>query len=663
MDGYIADLEEQLASRFDDPMIERALRTELEELKQASNDTVVIEALTEELGKKRTPHEFIASLKQNLTELETLRLLFSESSITSADNLELETRSYKMFIELLDELLSITETLGLSKHKLATGFYLERLRIAATRARFSIRAEPQSAVVITSFDQIIGNEFEHLFLVGLREGLFPLGYKRSLFTPDEYVKTHNDHLIEQRYLFYQTLCTSRKKIYLSWHTGSQDGTKKYGKSSVVSSLEELFVIPPSIDDERLLLSPSEFYRSSAKSHDWTSASDIAIATDMARTAGLDEPSLARLRDIQPSMITMERTRRSRPGTIYAGILPTDDLSDAELERLAAYRESVYSVSQLETYAACGFKFFSRYLLGISAGEREVEEGLDASEQGTMLHETLYKLLERCTERGLNLRELGPNANTIAREVIGELYPEKNIAKLHPFARLDRERLFEARSSAGSLLERFIAAEQTDEMRRILAQPRFFELVFGHKNVPQREGYPDNSKPVEIGGVKFRGKIDRVDMDEQGRFLVVDYKSGSSASMKDMELGYSLQLPLYLRIAEDLFRAHLGSDVQGVAALYHKLKYAEEKREFRIVLTEAMKDGVFEQTRIQRKFESPEALANFIEMVVGYAKSYVEGIASGRFPLVTEERRSISCRVCEYSSVCRVAQAEADGVLA
>jgi hypothetical protein len=103
-------------------------------------------------------------------------------------------------------------------------------------------------------------------------------------------------------------------------------------------------------------------------------------------------------------------------------------------------------------------------------------------------------------------------------------------------------------------------------------------------------------------------------------------------------------------------------VQGVAALYHSLKYGEEKREFRIVLSEAMKDGVFEKTSVRTKFESPEALADFIEMVIGYAKSYVEGIAAGRFPLVKEDRRTISCRVCEYSSVCRVAQAETDGVL-
>lgn len=662
IDGYIADIEEQLASRFDDPMLERDLRKDLEDLQRAGHDIVVIESLTEELSTPHTPAEFTDILKRIFAELETLRVMLSQSSNLVIENLELETRSYKMFIELLDELLTITETLGLSKKKLAAGFYLERLRIAATRARFTIRAEPQSAVVITSFDQIIGNEFDHLFLVGLREGLFPLAYKRSLFTPDEYSKTHSDHLIEQRYLFYQTVCTARKKIYLSWHTGSQDGTKKYSRSSVVSSLEEILAIPKSIDNEQLLLSPGEFYKASAQSLDWNSASDLTIAIDSARTAGLNELSLARLTDIQPSVIKMERTRRTRPGTIYAGILPTNELSDAELERLGAYRESVYSVSQLETYAACGFKFFSRYLLGISSDEREIEEGLDASEQGTMLHETLYKLLERCSERGLNIREMGPNAVAIANELIGELYPKKNNTKLHPFARLDRERLFEARSAAGSLLERFIAAEQTEEMRRILAQPRFFELVFGHKNIPQREGYPDNSKPVEIGGIKLRGKIDRVDMDEQGRFLIVDYKSGSSASMKDITSGYSLQLPLYLRIAEDLFRAHLGSDVQGVAALYHSLKYTEEKREFRIVLSEAMKEGVFEKTGVRTKFESPEALADFIEMVVGYAKSYVEGIAEGRFALVKEERRPISCRVCEYSSVCRVAQAEADGVL-
>ena len=68
------------------------------------------------------------------------------------------------------------------------------------------------------------------------------------------------------------------------------------------------------------------------------------------------------------------------------------------------------------------------------------------------------------------------------------------------------------------------------------------------------------------------------MDEaSGIFSVTDYKSGKSASSKDIKEGMSLQLPLYLRIAEDLLRAN------GVEVV--NLDSAECKEMMRIFIAE------------------------------------------------------------------------------
>jgi ATP-dependent helicase/DNAse subunit B len=234
----------------------------------------------------------------------------------------------------------------------------------------------------------------------------------------------------------------------------------------------------------------------------------------------------------------------------------------------------------------------------------------------------------------------------------------------PFSRLDRTRLLESDDRTVSVIDRFIAAEQSSSLRDITTQPRYFELVFGSHTTNDRPDYPNSDEPVMVDGIKLRGKIDRIDMDENGNFVIIDYKSGGSALYSDIEKGLSLQLPLYLRIAEDLLRAHLGDkELRGVGALYHSLKKeAKNQREFRFLLEQAIENGAIENTRKGTHFESIGELEELIEKVVGFAKEYVDGIASGKFLLVRNDRRAKSCQYCEYQSVCRVAQAEADGQL-
>ena len=79
-------------------------------------------------------------------------------------------------------------------------------------------------------------------------------------------------------------------------------------------------------------------------------------------------------------------------------------------------------------------------------------------------------------------------------------------------------------------------------------------------------------------------------------------------------------------------------------------------------TGGKKDKSVEQPSSRNKGSSSEDIAQFIESVIVYAKQYVDGIATGRFPLVKESRRTKSCAYCEFNPICRVDQAVIDGVL-
>lgn len=76
-----------------------------------------------------------------------------------------------------------------------------------------------------------------------------------------------------------------------------------------------------------------------------------------------------------------------------------------------------------------------------------------------------------------------------------------------------------------------------------------ELAFGTK---------EDLPPVEVdyGDGKFLliGKIDRVDVDD-GKFIVIDYKSGATAASyteKDLYLGHKLQLLVYVKAVQTVY---------------------------------------------------------------------------------------------------------------
>jgi len=665
IDIHLEDLEEESESTLDE-FDARELEEKLLRLKHARADIELVEKLVGRLKGNKTPLEFHKAMIGLISECKVVQQLLASSRVMiEADALEFDTRSYRAFTTLLEELLDICSQLGLDKKSLPLSFYTERIRIAALGTRFAPRSEPGRGVIVTSFEQTIGYKFDHLFLIGLNDGVFPEIYSPSLFNLKEHQPSENEKLIEQRYLFYQTLCTFGKEVCILWHTSSDDKKSETMRSQFVDALEEIVTFSeiPSEQQELKIFSSNEFFRYVG------SAKNISgVAISLAKKERLDKNPLKTLQEQIPHSILVEKRRSESALSEYSGVLPFDKLTETEKEDLFAYRNRVYSISQLETYAACPFKFFSKYILHLESGlQNESEEGLSGAERGTILHETLYQILSGLRERKEDIRSLSDeDFHRISNEILSSQNKPGKYGKNHPFWRLDKETVFEPPQPGRGMLQKFIEAER--KYAAFITKPSFFETTFGS---PQSEEKSDKMlfrrEPVEIGGMKFRGKIDRIDMDEtSGIFSVTDYKSGKSATHKEISSGMSLQLPLYLRIAEDLLRAHLGDDsMSGVAGIYHTLLGKESKQHLALGLHEfAGKafEGHKRAGTLRSEVKTPEKLEEIIEATIGFARNYVEGITQGSFPLVKEENMAAVCTYCEYKRVCRVGEALENGVL-
>jgi ATP-dependent helicase/nuclease subunit B len=203
-----------------------------------------------------------------------------------------------------------------------------------------------------------------------------------------------------------------------------------------------------------------------------------------------------------------------------------------------------SVSRLEEFAACPFRFFVRS--GLRADERKVFE-LDARERGSFQHDVLKIFHEQLTAEGKRWRNLEPAE---ARERIGKIAAAQTEHFRDGLFRDSAETVFAARALAESLQD-FVAVIVTWLGGQNDFDPAAAELEFDDKPGARAPAWE-----IELGGgrkMSLHGRIDRVDLwrDEKtgdALALVLDYKSsGKKLDKVLVENGVQLQLLAYLNV--------------------------------------------------------------------------------------------------------------------
>jgi len=131
------------------------------------------------------------------------------------------------------------------------------------------------------------------------------------------------------------------------------------------------------------------------------------------------------------------------------------------------------------------------------------------------------------------------------------------------------------------------------------------------------------------GVEVKGIIDRLDVEPDGRALVIDYKySGEKNTKARKDNNDLLQAPLYLLAAERFF----GLEPAGMTYI-------------------GLKGGV-----VLVKWKDGELPAGWREAATERTMSIVAAIRSGRMEVAPSDRDK--CRYCDFRDVCRVAGEEA-----
>lgn len=218
-----------------------------------------------------------------------------------------------------------------------------------------------------------------------------------------------------------------------------------------------------------------------------------------------------------------------------------DLEPALAEKI--YGKDIYaSVSRLETFYGCEYKYFANY--GLNLKERNVFE-LSPMITGDFFHDSLDRFLKILIEKNLVLAELDEETRTtLVNDVLNEIFDETRFQILQSSARMKY-----IRYQLGKIIQK-VSWILNQQSQRSAMSPLQTEVLFGQ--IAGQKGIDGLTMPLSNGGNLFvRGKIDRVDcaQDEKNTwFSVVDYKSGDKKfDAVGAYYGLAMQLVTYLDV--------------------------------------------------------------------------------------------------------------------
>ncbi|MGD8781451.1 MAG: exodeoxyribonuclease V subunit gamma [Ignavibacteria bacterium] len=609
--------------------------TKLKNYNKAKKDFAKLVGILNPFSQKMKPTDFLTELKKLLQNTNFSEELLQSNGSSQESNIKAVTT----FFQTIEEIFYLLEKDKPSESLYNLNYYLNQLKTASKSARFNVKEKHGYGVLVTSVNEIRGLKFDHLFLVGLVDAEFPAKYSPEIFFSGSFAKSENAHMVKERYHFYQTLCSWYKSLYLT--LPKTDGKKDLTESSFIKDFQKLYDLSEinSPEVEYKISSREEFQQLIGKS--------LKGGKEKSYIDYIDETSA----DIEKIFhaIAVEEIRTGNNPSVFSGFL-NREFSDGKFnfneefrEKLDELTKKVYSVSQLETYAKCPFKYFTERTLKIEEVE-EPDEEIDSLLMGNIIHRILFQFYSNIKGEDIVVKDC---SDDVFQKVKKKLFDtaEKVFASYNFDAQINfiqRERIFGfTGKEEDSILYQFLEYERNKKDDFI---PSFFEVSFGMKNSFESDENLSSEEPGSIGNVLIRGKVDRVDIYED-RVGIVDYKlGGSKPTLNDIKDGLSLQLPVYLKIIKDILIEKYDKQYLPVYMSIYSLVYNNKKFGKQLI------------SLTRKKNADIEYLVNeIIELTWTHIKKYVDSISKGIFNLSQlEDRENKICRFCNFKSVCRVA---------
>lgn len=415
---------------------------------------------------------------------ESGNILLSKNCKASLENL----------IEVLDEIIYIFEDQKMSFEK-----YREILKIGLSYKELGNIPEVIDQVILGDIERSRSHEIKIAFILGVNDGNFPRINKIEGFLNDddretlkslgkEIAKGSLELTYEDQFNIYKALTTAKEKLYLMYTSTDKDGAT-LRQSILITKIKRIF---PNLKEESTILNSEPEITSKQ-------ATFQELLFELQKLKNGEQ-----IDDIWYEVYNWYKTDPKWSNILGKAMIELkylktpEKISKENIEKL--YGKTLKtSISKLETYRRCPFQYHLKY--GLKLQEKE-EFKVRAIDTGSFMHEVIEEFFRRAED-----------VKKITEEEISKLVDEIILDKLS----LRKNYLFTSN-------KKFIAL--TNRLKRIINKSLGY-IVYQIQNSDFTVLANEVEFSKTINNVEITGKIDRVDISNDGDFLrVIDYKSSS-----------------------------------------------------------------------------------------------------------------------------------------
>lgn len=513
-------------------------------------------------------------------------------------------------------------------------------RFAASQAVGTLGTSGQGVRVSTVVDAR-GQTYGSLYVLGMNRDLFPRrisedpllldGLRRVLARelPDLPIKTRGYD--EERYLF-DMLLASSERVTLSWARLDAQG-KELARSALLSRI-------PGIEEEGAIEQAPPLHDLSALD---AASGRPRTALEFAILAGLD----GRRHEMRPLVCSAVEEGRDcleqpplspLPEEVAEGLLSTaQELDESFAKRLGPYLGLVGEqamtlldaapthVTSIASILRCPWRSFLTRGLGLESTPDPLQDlpGADSALVGRAVHHVLQRIIREAQ---------GADAPRSLEKALERAPQSIDVPPLETLERMVSESLERIARREGIALGP--SAPLLSALAMIYLEPPWKDELAMHRVL----GAEIAGKVATRGGRELAFRADRVDRDDQGEPLLIDFKTGGTIS----------ELASPDKVRRDMLRAmSRGASLQGAA--YALGASNEDKARGRYVFLDP--DAA---PRIPNELEGrDDAVTDEFSRVVEAALSAWE---SGELPPRLEDlekgKEPRACSSCEVSDACR-----------
>ncbi len=574
-------------------------------------------------------------------------------------------QAYEKLILVLDKTMDI-----LGEEDIVRDDLIDVLLSGISDVRLGVIPSTLDQVVIGDMERTRMHNPKIVFLAGANEGILPkssskngiLGDKDRRQLKDMQISLAPDskeELFQQQFYLYLQMAQASVQLVISYRQSDEKGAE-LRPSYFVKRIEHIF---PDLKKIQASAYMAQILPSGKESL------LAAFARQLEREEWEDSSVCRVLQEEEP-----EQVAQILKGYFYNN--ESGVLNRAIAKEL--YGECMlHSVSRLETYAGCAYKFFLQY--GLKLAKRE-EYQVESNNIGTILHAVMERFFGRLQDGECSI-------DTITKEQLDRFARELTVEA----AREENETIFDSSARNRHQLEVLIrvAKRSMKNLCRHLHQgnmkPAFFEKRFSPED---KLSYIDMALSAGMR-MELNGIVDRVDVREKENTVyvkIIDYKSGA----KDIDYvkvyeGKQLQLTVYMSVMLELLqRQYPDKKIVPTGMYYYHIcdpivEEAEEERmeqqrikESRLsglvnadtTCLDLMDGGTGTVVPVNYKTDgslgarnsslvSTEELLQMSQYVRDKMIAIGDEITDGAIAMNPEKgERNSPCNYCDYKSVCR-----------